>query len=679
MFNVVNSGFDNFWMTEDRKPHIGAINFSGTVTAPNGSHALHGINTYRDENQIIIFQRFAGNNITTASTNNYGAELTIEPIEGELSFDGTVKYRVTSESTTTGGGTIPEGGAILAGHGTGKAFVQGLHTGDIITVTTKSAVEVGGKVMQMASGCPMILKDGQVLETQGALDHLTSNQPRTAVGYSADRTKVVLLVVDGRGTSVGCVSKTLAGLMAQVGCADAMNFDGGGSSCLYSKDLGVRNRPSDGKERAVVNSVWAVATSPSDNVIAEIQFEAPRMTLPRYAYYTPRIYGYNKYGVLVDMDVKGYTLSCDAELGSPIGDGDVLFANGSGMHYLTASYNGATCRMPVTIGSAQPRMRLDSLVLDGIRDYKAEVVADVNGTDMPLDNSALVWSSSDNSIVTVDNNGLIHGIADGNAVISGTVAEFKGEIPVSVQCPVNRYYPVVESTDINDWEDKGSGTKNRSISRAGTNGVAITYTISNTRSSYVIAKPKTPAKMFSLPDSIRIVINPADAKIKSLRLKFSGPGERADGITYDKLPALNANADNVLLFPVSDFIDTKDFINYPLTFTDITIYVSDANATTHTISLPAIDGVYTSVKPTQGVSDINADSSEARLLVNSCVERGTDLTLSTEAHWTVFTLAGNLIAKGFGTSIPTLGMNPGLYIVSATAGTRTLSAKALVR
>lgn len=679
IFNVVNSGFDNFWMTADRKPHIGGINFSGKVSGPNGEHALHGINTYRNENQVIIYQRFAGNNVTTAPTNNYGAELTIEPIEGELSFEGTVKYRVTSEASTNGGGTIPAGGAILAGHGSGKTFVQGLHSGDIITVTTTPAVEVGGKVMQMASGCPMILKDGQVLETQGALDHLTSNQPRTAVGYSADRTKVVLMVVDGRGTSVGCVSKTLAGIMAQVGCADAMNFDGGGSSCLYSKDLGVRNRPSDGKERAVVNSVWAVATSPTDNVVAEIRFESPSMTLPRYAYYTPRVYGYNKYGVLLDLDLKGFTLSCDPALGVPAEDPSTLFANGSGTHVLTATYNGATATMPVTIGSAQPRMRLGSVLVDSHRDYKAEVVADVNGTDMPLDNSALVWSSSDNSIATVDEAGNIRGVADGSAIITGTVAEFKGELPVKVEVPANRYYPVMPSDNIADWGKAGTGAKNVSVARAGEHGVAVTYTVSSTRLCYVTAKATTPTALYSLPDSIRMVINPGDAKVTKIRIKAAGPDVRPDGVTYENI-SLTANADNVFEVPVSDFIDTRDFINYPLTFTDITFYVGDANASTHTISVPELDGVYTSVKDDQGVDNIVSDSfSGQRLIAESCVSAGQELRLNMSGHWTVYSLGGSIVASGNGDSISTAGMQSGMYVVTCTAGTQTLSAKALVK
>ena len=158
----------------------------------------------------------------------------------------------------------------------------------------------------------MILSGGVVLNTETAFDHLTALNPRTAVGHNADGSKVVMLVVDGRNGTVsqGCVSKVLADIMREVGCTEAMNYDGGGSSTFYIDALGVVNRPSENAaQRTVTNGMYAVATSPTDNEIASIAFADYKMNLPRYGYYTPVIYGYNKYGVLVDAYLQGYTLS----------------------------------------------------------------------------------------------------------------------------------------------------------------------------------------------------------------------------------------------------------------------------------------------------------------------------------------------------------------------------------
>ena len=87
--------------------------------------------------------------------------------------------------------------------------------------------------------------------------------PRTAAGVNADGTQLLLLVVDGRllSHSVGMSELDLAREMLRLGCADALNLDGGGSSTLVMRDptvpakLNVINRPSDGHDLALPLSI----------------------------------------------------------------------------------------------------------------------------------------------------------------------------------------------------------------------------------------------------------------------------------------------------------------------------------------------------------------------------------------------------------------------------------------
>jgi len=62
--------------------------------------------------------------------------------------------------------------------------------------------------------------------------------------------------VDGRqpGTAVGMSHHELAEFMMRLGCTDALNMDGGGSSTLWY-DGKVINQPSDGVPRAVGNAL----------------------------------------------------------------------------------------------------------------------------------------------------------------------------------------------------------------------------------------------------------------------------------------------------------------------------------------------------------------------------------------------------------------------------------------
>lgn len=74
--------------------------------------------------------------------------------------------------------------------------------------------------------------------------------PRTAVGVSADGSKLILLVVDGCehcpsfiGGAQGLSVHELAVEMQNLGAAFAINLDGGGSSTLFAKGNGIVNYP----------------------------------------------------------------------------------------------------------------------------------------------------------------------------------------------------------------------------------------------------------------------------------------------------------------------------------------------------------------------------------------------------------------------------------------------------
>ena len=79
--------------------------------------------------------------------------------------------------------------------------------------------------------------------------------PRTAIGYTATG-KMVLLVCDGRnaGVSEGASLDELAQIMIDLGCTNALNLDGGGSSAMVA-DGTCLNNPSDGSQRAVTSAV----------------------------------------------------------------------------------------------------------------------------------------------------------------------------------------------------------------------------------------------------------------------------------------------------------------------------------------------------------------------------------------------------------------------------------------
>lgn len=102
------------------------------------------------------------------------------------------------------------------------------------------------KVRHAAAGFAGLIHRGQMVAAGGRDLH-----PRTAVGIDRQQRWLTLVVVDGRQAKIseGMSLRELADLMAELGCHDAINLDGGGSSIMLLEDdeghLRPQNRPSD--------------------------------------------------------------------------------------------------------------------------------------------------------------------------------------------------------------------------------------------------------------------------------------------------------------------------------------------------------------------------------------------------------------------------------------------------
>lgn len=83
--------------------------------------------------------------------------------------------------------------------------------------------------------------------------YLKPRHPRTAIGWNNER--MFIVVADGRTPqSAGLTMQQLAEYMRSLGCTEAANLDGGGSSvAVYNGQI--VNRPSDGSERPVVTAI----------------------------------------------------------------------------------------------------------------------------------------------------------------------------------------------------------------------------------------------------------------------------------------------------------------------------------------------------------------------------------------------------------------------------------------
>jgi Phosphodiester glycosidase len=174
-------------------------------------------------------------------------------------FEVVLDDGVVTRRRSDPGGAVAAGTRVLLGVGAAAKSLAGLRVGDRVDVGYRPASSVDAEVA--ITGNVILLHGGSVVAPP------SERQPRTAIGISADGTRVWLVTVDGRSDkSVGMTYVRLAKLLKSLGAKYALNLDGGGSTTMVARMPGddtvsVRNTPSDGAQRPVPNGIGFVTTA----------------------------------------------------------------------------------------------------------------------------------------------------------------------------------------------------------------------------------------------------------------------------------------------------------------------------------------------------------------------------------------------------------------------------------
>ena len=202
----------------------------------------------------------------------------------------------------------------------------------------------GSEVTAISANFGWLVKDG-VLQTK-TVERTSSDASRSMIGIKADGT-LVFCQVDGRNapTSTGLSNYEMGEMMLSLGCVNAVNCDGGGSSTFVSKREGettntMRSIPSDGSERATINSIIIVsnakATGEFDHAVLDTDYD----------YYAPgtsammKVVGVDAAGSPAELPTEGITWQLsDASYGDV--ENGVFVSNGNqGDVTVQMLYNG---------------------------------------------------------------------------------------------------------------------------------------------------------------------------------------------------------------------------------------------------------------------------------------------------------------------------------------------------
>lgn len=213
----------------------------------------------------------------------------------------------------------------------------GYKVGDTVSMQVTSTIDFDQIDTAFGGGGLLLLKGQEAPATNIVA---AGRQPRTAFGVSQDGKTAILMVVDGRGESIGATHAEMAALMRSYGAYEALHLDGGGSSTMVAKTVDdtvpqLKNVPSDKAQRKVIASVGVFQNAPKGEIEQiGITNENPHTQPGKPAEF--KVYGLDAYKNKIPLSPADVTLKVNGVAGN--WDGFVFSPTTIGEYTVTATY-----------------------------------------------------------------------------------------------------------------------------------------------------------------------------------------------------------------------------------------------------------------------------------------------------------------------------------------------------
>lgn len=229
---------DCFWLDTNGAPHIGIVRPEFTVTWPDGTVSPLLLNEEPDGGAPVLFtaagidlvRRVNGTRIPLLGPTNQPWA----PVQ--------MGGRYTAQVGTAG---RKQDRLTLGVPASLRAQATALRNGGTVQLSFGSQPSLAGVTTAIGGG-PALVRGGKVQPARVVKANV--RHPRSALGWND--THFFLVTVDGRqpGHSDGMTLPELASYLVQLGCTEAMNLDGGGSTELWLRGK-IVNQPCYGYER----------------------------------------------------------------------------------------------------------------------------------------------------------------------------------------------------------------------------------------------------------------------------------------------------------------------------------------------------------------------------------------------------------------------------------------------
>ena len=208
---------------------VARLEFDGKITGNKKEIKIDNINQPRMLSSYVL--------VYTRDWGNYAPASPREGVQLQI-----VDNKITAASANPL--FIPENGFVVVGPKEKLSELFG---------ATYVDVQIGlnpkwDNVKHIISGGPYLVKNGEVFVdiSEEKLSSIGGRNPRSAIGYTSGN-NLIIVAVDGReGSSIGLTLTELAQFMKSLGCVNAINLDGGGSTVMYVNGQIVNSPPQPG-------------------------------------------------------------------------------------------------------------------------------------------------------------------------------------------------------------------------------------------------------------------------------------------------------------------------------------------------------------------------------------------------------------------------------------------------
>lgn len=404
-------------------PLIEIFNFSGGVTAKNGAKfPLSGIN----KPSYIQSGERNSHDGTLLMYNRFWGKTSRGKIDGN---DSVVEVFVNSGAVTEilfdqPGKAIPENGFVLAGRGSAAQYIKtNIKVGDRLTVDYKVTPE-GDRILAGTGGWSLLVDKKKVMGNFPA--DISGPNARTALGYSPDKRRLLVVTVEKSSASRGLTLQELADYMAGLGVERALNLDGGGSTTLAARSLGEEkpvlvNRPQREVQRLVPTALGFFSSAPRSS-LSGLVLKGPDAVFPGDTVsYTLLGYDTHYNPVTMNQDNTSWTLvSGPGSLAE-----NVFTGRKSGSAVISASSGGITVTRTVRVLGSRDLKKLTAAPASITVKPGSTVNLKVSAVD--LEGTVYNLSPKNYSVSVSSRLGIIE-----NGVFSAPAAPVTGEIKISL-------------------------------------------------------------------------------------------------------------------------------------------------------------------------------------------------------------------------------------------------------